>query len=264
MGCLTGVWRCRHWGGVNSPCGWYRVRGQLPSTGGQEHTHTHVISQQQASLECKKANESVGCLRWTPWWLPLVVLGSLFETCFCKVIIVEALLSDKLFYLVRLTSWKHWPIRLNSGGPSLVRARKYSDSICACLGATCLVRPRWPCCVPSIWHFQKNMRVWLVRLVTFKTYIDILWFFFKGNFESIGLLQVLADNLSGTPLVLREVLYLQDWELLLDLTLSKSKLDITRVYLYAQSSVSQKKVSQLHVSTWFALIQSIVMQFASI
>ncbi len=28
-------------GGVNSPCGWYRVRGQLPSTGGQEHTHTH-------------------------------------------------------------------------------------------------------------------------------------------------------------------------------------------------------------------------------
>ncbi len=27
-------------GGVNSPCGWYRVRGQLPSTGGQEHTHT--------------------------------------------------------------------------------------------------------------------------------------------------------------------------------------------------------------------------------
>jgi hypothetical protein len=28
-------------GGVNSPCGWYRVRGQLPSTGGWEHTHTH-------------------------------------------------------------------------------------------------------------------------------------------------------------------------------------------------------------------------------
>jgi hypothetical protein len=31
----------------------------------------------------------------------------------------------------------------------------------------------------------------------------------------------------------------------LDLTLSKSKLDITHVYLYAQSSVSQKIVSQL-------------------
>jgi hypothetical protein len=26
-------------GGVNLPCGWYRVRGQLPSTGGREHTH---------------------------------------------------------------------------------------------------------------------------------------------------------------------------------------------------------------------------------
>jgi hypothetical protein len=25
-------------GGVNLPCGWYHVRGQLPSTGGQEHT----------------------------------------------------------------------------------------------------------------------------------------------------------------------------------------------------------------------------------
>jgi hypothetical protein len=42
MGCLMGVWRCRHWGGVNSPCGWYCVRGQLPSTGGREHTHTHT------------------------------------------------------------------------------------------------------------------------------------------------------------------------------------------------------------------------------
>jgi hypothetical protein len=24
--------------GVNSPCSWYRIRGQLPSTGGQDHT----------------------------------------------------------------------------------------------------------------------------------------------------------------------------------------------------------------------------------
>ena len=29
-------------GGVNSPCGWFFVRGHLPSTGGQEHTHTHA------------------------------------------------------------------------------------------------------------------------------------------------------------------------------------------------------------------------------
>ncbi len=71
----------------------------------------HVSTWMQASLECMKANESVGHLRWTPWWLPLVVPDSLFETCFCKVIIVEALLSNNLFYLVRPTSWKHWPIR---------------------------------------------------------------------------------------------------------------------------------------------------------
>ncbi len=53
----------------------------------------HVSTWMQASLQCK-ANRSVGRLRWTPWWLPLVVLGSLFKTCFCKVIIVKALLSE--------------------------------------------------------------------------------------------------------------------------------------------------------------------------
>ncbi len=30
--------------GVNLPCGWYRVRRQLPSTGGREHTHICKIS----------------------------------------------------------------------------------------------------------------------------------------------------------------------------------------------------------------------------
>ncbi len=87
----------------------------------------HVSAWMQASLQCK-ANESVGKLRWTTWWLPLLVPGSRFETCFCKVIIVEALLPTTLFHSVRPTSWKHWPIRLNSGGPSSVRARKYSGS----------------------------------------------------------------------------------------------------------------------------------------
>ncbi len=53
----------------------------------------HVSTWLQASLQ-RKANESVGRLHWTPWWMPLVVPGSLFETCFCKVIIVEALLID--------------------------------------------------------------------------------------------------------------------------------------------------------------------------
>ncbi len=54
----------------------------------------HVSTWMQAFLECKKANESVGCLLWVSWWLPLVVPGSLFETCFRKVIIVKASLSD--------------------------------------------------------------------------------------------------------------------------------------------------------------------------
>ncbi len=53
----------------------------------------HVSTWMQAYLQCK-ANESVGCLCWTTWWLPLVVLGSLFETCFHKVIIVKASRSD--------------------------------------------------------------------------------------------------------------------------------------------------------------------------
>jgi hypothetical protein len=47
----------------------------------------------QASLQCK-ANKSVGHLRLTPWWLPLVVPDSLFETCIQKVGTVRALLSD--------------------------------------------------------------------------------------------------------------------------------------------------------------------------
>ncbi len=53
----------------------------------------HVSRWMQDYLQ-HKVNESVDRLRWTPWWLPLVVLGSLFETCFWKVIIVEALLSN--------------------------------------------------------------------------------------------------------------------------------------------------------------------------
>jgi hypothetical protein len=48
----------------------------------------------QTSLQSNKANKSVGRLRWMPWWLPLVVPGSLFENCFLKVIVVRALLSD--------------------------------------------------------------------------------------------------------------------------------------------------------------------------
>jgi hypothetical protein len=37
-------------GGVNLPCGWYRIRGQLPSTGGRDHTHSHTVSQHSRIL----------------------------------------------------------------------------------------------------------------------------------------------------------------------------------------------------------------------
>jgi hypothetical protein len=60
MGCLNGSTTLQALGGVNSPCGWYRVRGQLPSTGGQEHTHTHthiltitIVSQKYQDLSVK-------------------------------------------------------------------------------------------------------------------------------------------------------------------------------------------------------------------
>ncbi len=42
MGCLSGSMTLQALGGVNLPCGWYPIRGQLSSTGGQEHTHTHI------------------------------------------------------------------------------------------------------------------------------------------------------------------------------------------------------------------------------
>ncbi len=55
----------------------------------------HVATWMQVSLQCK-ANESVGHLRWITWWLSQVVPGSLFETCFRKVTIVEAFLSKDI------------------------------------------------------------------------------------------------------------------------------------------------------------------------
>ncbi len=55
----------------------------------------HVSTWMQASLQCK-ANKSVGCLCWTIWWLPQVVLGSLFETFFRKVSIIWASLSNNI------------------------------------------------------------------------------------------------------------------------------------------------------------------------
>ncbi len=114
----------------------------------------HVSTWMQASLQCK-ANKSVGHLCWTIWQLPQVVSGSLFELAFARLVLLGHPFSTTLFHLVRQMSWKHWPIRLNSVGPSSVSAMKYLDSNCAWLGATCLVTSRWSCCVPSIWHFKR-------------------------------------------------------------------------------------------------------------
>ncbi len=55
----------------------------------------HVSTWTQASLQCK-AFKSVGCICWTTWWLPLVVLGSLFETCFSKAGIIGASLFNNI------------------------------------------------------------------------------------------------------------------------------------------------------------------------
>jgi hypothetical protein len=55
----------------------------------------HVSTWVQASLQ-RKANKSVGCLCWTIWWLPQVVPGSFFETCFHKVVIGGALLFNDI------------------------------------------------------------------------------------------------------------------------------------------------------------------------
>jgi hypothetical protein len=52
-------------GGVNSPCGWYRVRGQSPSTGGQDHTHTHTLTHYlQLCVGDKGAADNNGMQDW--------------------------------------------------------------------------------------------------------------------------------------------------------------------------------------------------------
>jgi hypothetical protein len=58
-------------GGVNLPCGWYRVKGSLPSTGGRDHTHTHtpriliiLIKKHHGSLKCTLDANSNSPLEW--------------------------------------------------------------------------------------------------------------------------------------------------------------------------------------------------------
>jgi hypothetical protein len=60
-------------GGVNLPCGWYRVRGQLPFTGGQEHTQIWPSSSLQApTSDAFLGTVPLAPLPQPPWpWPPL-------------------------------------------------------------------------------------------------------------------------------------------------------------------------------------------------
>jgi hypothetical protein len=93
------------------------------------------------------------------------------------------------------------------------------------------------------WHYV-NSYIRLIHIFEFTLLCE-----FTQIDEFICMNSCSLINLSDMPLATREILYSQDWELLLDLKLSKSKLDITCVYLYPRSSVSQKRVLQLPWST---------------
>ncbi len=115
---------------------------------------THVSTWMQASLQCK-TNKSVGCLRWTTWWLPLVVLGSLFETHSCKVGIFGALLSDNFVPFGKTNVLETLTYKIEECWTVFHERDEVSGSNRAWLGATHLVITRWPCCIPIIWHFKR-------------------------------------------------------------------------------------------------------------
>ncbi len=91
-----------------------------------------------------------------PATAPRLSLMHLLKFAFVRSASVGHCLAKMLLHSVRPMSWKHWPIRLQSVGPSSfcvseswvkifdlklgsVNARKYSDPNCAWLGATCPV-----------------------------------------------------------------------------------------------------------------------------
>ncbi len=115
---------------------------------------THLSTWIQASLQ-RKANESVGHLHWTTWWLPLVVLGSLFKTFFCKVIIVGALLSDNIILFGKTNILESLTYKVGQWW-KVFHERKEILGLKLCLIGRNVVIFRWPCCVPSIWHFKRT------------------------------------------------------------------------------------------------------------
>ncbi len=108
-GVWKGVWCRRHWGGVNLPCGWYCVRGQPPSTRGQDHTHTHTASLWHFSQS-------------SVTWTRRCILADgffLFRHCLLRYLLVRILLS-----LIKLTS-NHFHLSHSHMNNWFQRARVY-------------------------------------------------------------------------------------------------------------------------------------------
>ncbi len=108
--------------------------------------------------------------------------------------------TTTLLHLVRPTSWKHWPMRLNTVGPSSVSRMKYLGSNRAWLGTTCLVISRRPCSVLTIWHFK---RLYVYSLVS----LDCIDPSSKETLIQWGCSKSSLINLSGMPSAPREVLW---------------------------------------------------------
>ncbi len=117
-----------------------------------------VATWMQASLQCK-ANESVGHLHWITWWLPQVVPGSLFETCFCKVTIIKALLSANINLFGKTELLETLTYKVEQWW-TIVREHKEVLGLRSCL-IGCNVSGYIKMAMLCIKHmaFQKNIRV---------------------------------------------------------------------------------------------------------
>ncbi len=154
----------------------------------------HVATWMHASLQ-RKANESVGCLRWITWWLPQVVPGSLFETCFRKVTIIEASLSNDIILFGKTNLLETLTYKIEQWWTIFHESKEVLRLKSCLIGCNVSGNIQMAMLCTKHMAFQKKIKVSLARIVIFKTYFNILWSFFIGNFESIGLLQDLFDKL---------------------------------------------------------------------
>jgi hypothetical protein len=128
----------------------------------------------QASLQ-HKANKSVGRLHWTTWWLPLVVPGSLFETCICKVGIVGALLSNNFVPFGKTNVLETLTNKVEHCW-TIFRERDELLGLKSCLiGHNMSGNIQVAMLNTKHMAFQKTLmsEVYLVRLVTFKIYFNM-------------------------------------------------------------------------------------------